>query len=113
LQDPPKFTQIGIFGLKTNHLATLLGSTSSYVHIDYAKQTIVGSNLAHLVTAELGSAGPPRHPEVSAAGLVVGGRGAAAAAASGLEGGAGGGGHGLAGSVEEVAAAEPELELNL
>jgi hypothetical protein len=22
LQDPPKFTQIGIFGLKTNHLAT-------------------------------------------------------------------------------------------
>jgi hypothetical protein len=24
LQDPPKFTQIGIFGLKTNHLASLL-----------------------------------------------------------------------------------------
>jgi hypothetical protein len=24
LQDPPKFTQIGIFGLKTNHLATLI-----------------------------------------------------------------------------------------
>jgi hypothetical protein len=24
LQDPPKFTQTGIFGLKTNHLATLL-----------------------------------------------------------------------------------------
>jgi hypothetical protein len=24
LQDPPKFTQIAIFGLKTNHLATLL-----------------------------------------------------------------------------------------
>jgi hypothetical protein len=23
LQDPPKFTQIVIFGLKTNHLATL------------------------------------------------------------------------------------------
>jgi hypothetical protein len=23
LQDPPKFTQIGIFGLKTNRLATL------------------------------------------------------------------------------------------
>jgi hypothetical protein len=23
LQDPPKFTQIGIFGLKINHLATL------------------------------------------------------------------------------------------
>jgi hypothetical protein len=25
LQDPPKFTQIGIFGLKIYHLATLLG----------------------------------------------------------------------------------------
>jgi hypothetical protein len=25
LQDPPKFTQIWIFGLKTNHLATLYG----------------------------------------------------------------------------------------
>jgi hypothetical protein len=24
LQDPPKFTQIWIFGLKTNHLATLI-----------------------------------------------------------------------------------------
>jgi hypothetical protein len=24
LQDPAKFTQIGIFGLKTNHLATLV-----------------------------------------------------------------------------------------
>jgi hypothetical protein len=24
LQDPPKFTQILIFGLKTNHLATLI-----------------------------------------------------------------------------------------
>jgi hypothetical protein len=24
LQDPPKFTQIWIFGLKTNHLATLV-----------------------------------------------------------------------------------------
>jgi hypothetical protein len=24
LQDPPKFTRIGIFGLKTNHLATLV-----------------------------------------------------------------------------------------
>jgi IS30 family transposase len=24
LQDPPKFTQVGIFGLKTSHLATLV-----------------------------------------------------------------------------------------
>jgi hypothetical protein len=29
MQDPPKFTQIGIFGLKTNHLATLRTSTES------------------------------------------------------------------------------------
>jgi hypothetical protein len=28
LQDPPKFTQIGIFGLKTNHLATLVTGNS-------------------------------------------------------------------------------------
>jgi hypothetical protein len=27
LQDPPKFTQILIFGLKTNHLATLIYSS--------------------------------------------------------------------------------------
>jgi hypothetical protein len=27
LQDPPKFIQIGIFGLKTNHLATLQMTT--------------------------------------------------------------------------------------
>jgi hypothetical protein len=27
LQDPPKFTQIWIFGLKTNHLATLVCAT--------------------------------------------------------------------------------------
>jgi hypothetical protein len=26
LQDPQKFSQIGIFGLKTNHLATLFGA---------------------------------------------------------------------------------------
>jgi hypothetical protein len=26
LQDPPKFSQIWIFGKKTNHLATLLGT---------------------------------------------------------------------------------------
>jgi hypothetical protein len=28
LQDPPKFTKIGIFGLKTNHLATTLRTHS-------------------------------------------------------------------------------------
>jgi hypothetical protein len=26
LQDPPKFTQKGIFGLKTNHLATVVST---------------------------------------------------------------------------------------
>jgi hypothetical protein len=28
---PSKFTQIGIFGLKTNHLATLLGSDKNRI----------------------------------------------------------------------------------
>jgi hypothetical protein len=28
LQDPPKFTPIGIFGLKISHLATLVGKQS-------------------------------------------------------------------------------------
>jgi hypothetical protein len=27
IQGPPKFTQLGIFGSKTNHLATLQGMT--------------------------------------------------------------------------------------
>jgi hypothetical protein len=35
LQDPPKFTQIGIFGLKTNHLATLTESMAvRFLHLD-------------------------------------------------------------------------------
>jgi hypothetical protein len=29
LHDTPKFTQIGIFGLKTNHLATLAGNQAA------------------------------------------------------------------------------------
>jgi hypothetical protein len=29
MQDPPKFTQFGIFGLKTNHLATRIGWSKS------------------------------------------------------------------------------------
>jgi hypothetical protein len=29
LLDPQKFTQIGIFGLKTNHLATLIGPSKT------------------------------------------------------------------------------------
>jgi hypothetical protein len=31
LQNPTKFTQIWIFGLKTNHLATLVGSPTEKV----------------------------------------------------------------------------------
>jgi hypothetical protein len=31
LQDPTNFTQIGIFGLKTNHLATLVGFRPNFV----------------------------------------------------------------------------------
>jgi hypothetical protein len=40
LQDPPKFTQTGIFGLKTNHLATLdqIGPIFAYWAIDLSKQ---------------------------------------------------------------------------
>jgi DNA topoisomerase IB len=30
LQDPPKFTQIWIFGLKTNHLAALVYTNSDF-----------------------------------------------------------------------------------
>jgi hypothetical protein len=40
LQDPPKFTQIGIFGLKTNYLATLYNITNSPVR----KPRIASSN---------------------------------------------------------------------
>jgi hypothetical protein len=35
LQDPPKFTQIAIFGLKTNHLATLPTTAAAAKWIDY------------------------------------------------------------------------------
>jgi hypothetical protein len=31
IQGPPKFTQIGIFGLKTNHLATLCNVPKTFV----------------------------------------------------------------------------------
>jgi hypothetical protein len=33
IQDPPKFTQSGIFGLKTNDLATLKRRHSSYLEV--------------------------------------------------------------------------------
>jgi hypothetical protein len=35
LLDPPKFTQIGIFGLKRKHLATLLPATITTKHRFY------------------------------------------------------------------------------
>jgi hypothetical protein len=37
LQDPPKVTQIWIFGLKTNHLATLVPTQLASVHISSPK----------------------------------------------------------------------------
>jgi hypothetical protein len=40
LQEPPKFTQIGIFVLKTNHLATLLSYPSA---VQYAYRWLVSS----------------------------------------------------------------------
>jgi hypothetical protein len=39
LQDPPKFTQIGIFGLKTNHLATLV-----YMYLYQGGQMLLRNN---------------------------------------------------------------------
>jgi hypothetical protein len=38
-QHPPKFTQIGIFGLKTNHLATQLYMKSSPLFTFFASQS--------------------------------------------------------------------------
>jgi hypothetical protein len=50
LQDPSKFTQIGIFGLKTNHLATLVGPSSDLRSRDF----YVLHNPKPLAGAELG-----------------------------------------------------------
>jgi hypothetical protein len=41
MQDPPKFTQIGIFGLKICHLATLSPSTERNVGLFLPKGTLV------------------------------------------------------------------------
>jgi hypothetical protein len=41
LQDPPKFTQIGIFGLKTNHLATL---RNTLLGLRLMIEMVIGSN---------------------------------------------------------------------
>jgi hypothetical protein len=37
LQDPPKFPQIGIFGLKTNHLATLHSADKGFAAVGGTK----------------------------------------------------------------------------
>jgi hypothetical protein len=41
LQDPPKFTQIWIFGLKTNHLATLLPAFVGFLGMGVCLQLVV------------------------------------------------------------------------
>jgi hypothetical protein len=54
LQDPPKFTQIGIFGLKICHLATLLlQEGQAYLGIvSYAGYSL--ERIAHRATLEAG-----------------------------------------------------------
>jgi hypothetical protein len=49
LQDPPKFTQIGIFGLKKCHLATLLSRTffhKCFLRLFSFLVAIVGKNVS-------------------------------------------------------------------
>jgi hypothetical protein len=48
MQDPPKFTQIWIFGLKTNHLATL-APTHISSHCGFAPRNFLGGNGADLL----------------------------------------------------------------
>jgi hypothetical protein len=47
-QDPPKFTQVGIFGLKINHLATLLPSQFQ-LKIPIFIRRKVGATYLHLL----------------------------------------------------------------
>jgi hypothetical protein len=64
LQDPPKFSQIGIFGFKTNHLATLIRNGaktwSGLTGLDYPAKTrefFCANQLltTHLKDSEVGS----------------------------------------------------------
>jgi hypothetical protein len=48
MQDPEKFTQIGIFGLNINHLATLLRINPSMVLHRSASKQIRGCNVEPL-----------------------------------------------------------------
>jgi hypothetical protein len=57
LQGPPKFTQIGIFGLKTNHLATVPPSffhESSLRPVDLMPMAMLTSRYVHLKNAKDG-----------------------------------------------------------
>jgi hypothetical protein len=42
LQDPPKFTQIGIFRLKIYHLATLLETRLLHIIKEFRKRLVLG-----------------------------------------------------------------------
>jgi hypothetical protein len=48
LQVPPKFTQIGIFGLKTNHLATLFHGLTDCVEKTLAKSPLTLTAVNHV-----------------------------------------------------------------
>jgi hypothetical protein len=53
LQDPPKFTQIGIFGLKMCHLANLSRKVVSSVLGTYLGQALPGCSLLTGFSAEV------------------------------------------------------------
>jgi hypothetical protein len=57
LQDPPKFTKIGIFGLKISHLATLLRVTLAVDQTHQSDRDGLGGNDAHAQKAERLQAG--------------------------------------------------------
>jgi hypothetical protein len=48
LQDPPKFTQIWIFGLKTNHLATLDLTACRELFVVFFGQSALGNRKAQI-----------------------------------------------------------------
>jgi hypothetical protein len=46
LQDPPEFTQIGIFGLKTCHLATLdSAQVFFYLYLNFSLEPVKGRKI--------------------------------------------------------------------
>jgi hypothetical protein len=55
LQDPPKVTQIWIFGLKTNHLATLVGTfiQRAGVDVEAAKKGVHATKVYKVLFAAL------------------------------------------------------------